>query len=82
MSLLAAREGDAAHEEVVAALHAPAADDVIALFELGEKGRDLVGIVLKIAIHGEDELALRVIKSGGEGGGLTEVAAKLDDKNP
>ncbi len=60
---------------------APAADDVVALFELGEEVGDLVGIVLEIAVHGEDEVALGVIEAGGEGGGLTEVAAQLDDED-
>ena len=42
--------GDAgrdAAEKVVAAMFAPAADDVVALFKLGEEVGDLVGIVLK-----------------------------------
>ena len=60
---------------------APAADDVVALFELGEEVGDLVGIVLEIAVHGEDEVPLGVVEAGGEGGGLAEVAAKLDDEN-
>jgi hypothetical protein len=34
---------DAAKDEVVAALGAPAADDVVAFFELGEEVGDLVG---------------------------------------
>src|SRR5258708_38207244 len=60
---------------------APAADDVVALFKLGEEVGNLVGIVLEIAVHGEDEVALGVIEAGGEGGGLAEVAAELDDEN-
>ncbi len=67
--------GNAAEEEVVGALRTPAADDVVALFELGEEGGDFVGVVLEVAVHGEDEIALSVIEAGGEGGGLTEVAA-------
>ena len=60
---------------------APAADDVVALFEFGEEVGDLLGIVLEITIHGEDEVSLRVIEAGGESRGLTEVAAELDDEN-
>ena len=73
--------GNAAEEEVVAALLAPAADDVVALFELGEEVGDLVGVVLQVAVHGEDEVALGVVEAGGEGGGLAEVAAELDDED-
>ena len=72
---------DAAQEEVVGALRAPAADDVVAFFELGEEVGDLVGIVLEIAVHGEDVVALGVVEAGGEGRGLTEVAAELDDED-
>ncbi len=72
---------DAAEEEVVATLRAPAADDVVALFELGEEVGDLVGVVLEIAVHGEDVVALGVVEAGGEGGGLAEVAAELDDED-
>ena len=46
--------GDAAHEEVVAALVSPATNDIVALFQFGEEARNFVGIVLQIAVHGED----------------------------
>ena len=72
---------DAAKEDVIAALGAPAADDVVAFFELGEEAGDLAGVVLEVAIHGEDEVALRVVEAGSEGGGLAEVAAELDDED-
>jgi len=62
-------------------MFAPAADDVVTLFKLGEEVGDLVGIVLEIAVHGEDEVALGVVEAGGEGGGLAEVSAELDDEN-
>ena len=74
--------GNAAHDEVVAAMLAPATDDVVAFFQFGEEVGDLVGVVLEIAVHGEDEVALGVVEAGGEGGGLAEVAAELDDENP
>ena len=34
--------------------------------------------MLKVTVHGEDELALRVIKPRGQCRGLAKVAAKLD----
>ena len=73
--------GNAAEEEVVAALRAPAADYVVALFELGEEVGDLVGVVLEIAVHGEDVVALGVVEAGGKSRGLAEVAAELDDED-
>ena len=60
---------------------APAADDVVALFEFGEEVGDFVGVVLEVAVHGEDDLALGVVEAGSEGGGLAEVAAELDDED-
>ncbi len=73
--------GNAAEKEVVGALGSPAADDVVAFFEFCEEGGDLVGIVLEVAIHCEDVVSLGVVEAGGEGGGLAEVAAELDDEN-
>src|ERR1700727_1291216 len=54
---------NAAEEEVVSALGTPTADDVVALFELGEEVWDLVGRVLEVAVHGKDELALGVVEA-------------------
>ena len=73
---------DTAQDEVVAALAAPSTHDVVAFFQLGEEVGDLVGIVLEVAIHGEDVIALGVVKAGGEGAGLAEVAAQFDDEDP
>ena len=41
-----------------------------------------LGIVLQIAVHRDHVLALRMIKSGGKRGSLTEIAAELDDEQP
>ena len=71
---------DAAHDEVVNALFAPAGDDVVAFFELLEELGDLVGVVLEVAVHGEDVFTRGVVKTGGKGGCLAEVAAELDDE--
>ena len=73
--------GDAAEEEVISTLTAPATDDVITFFKLGKKIGNLVGRMLEIAVHRKNELSLGVVKSGSEGGGLAEVAAKFDDEN-
>jgi uncharacterized protein YciU (UPF0263 family) len=35
--------------------------------------------VLQVAIHGDDDVALGFVKTGGERGGLAEIAAQADD---
>src|SRR5215475_8017389 len=58
--------GDAPQPEIVDALFAPAADDVVTLGDFFEENRNIGGIMLQVAIHGDDELAARVIETGGE----------------
>src|SRR5262245_59412419 len=69
--------GNPAQPEVVDALLTPTADDVVALADLLDKHRDIGGIVLQVAIHGDDVLPARVIKSRGQSGSLPEVAAQF-----
>src|ERR1700735_5246096 len=57
--------GNAAEEEVAPTLRPPSADDVVAFFEFGEEVGDLFGVVLEIAVHGEDECTLGVVETGG-----------------
>jgi len=61
---LAARR-DAAHDEVVAALRTPSADDVVAFLQLGEEVGYLVGRVLKVAVHRKNVVALCMVEPGG-----------------
>jgi hypothetical protein len=37
--------------------------------------------MLEVAVHGEDEISLSMVKAGCKGGGLAKVAAQLDDKD-
>ena len=46
------------------------------------KSGNLAGVVLQVAVHGDDELALRVVEAGGQRRGLAEVAAQFDDQHP
>src|SRR5581483_282126 len=55
-----------AHPEIVDALLAPSADDVVTLGNFLEEHRDVGGIVLQVAVHGDDVLAARVIEAGGQ----------------
>ena len=70
----------AAHDEIVHALLAPAADDVAASgFKSFQHYRDVVRVVLQVAVHGNNDFAGGVVKSGGEGGGLAVIALETDD---
>ena len=69
---------NAPHPEIVDADFAPAADDVIACGNLFQKDRDVGGIVLQIAIHGDDIFTARVIEASRQSCSLAEVTAQLD----
>src|SRR5258706_3250463 len=69
---------EAPQPEVIDALLAPSADDVIALGDFFDEQRDVRRIVLQVAIHGNDEFTAHVIEAGGEAGGLAEIAPQLD----
>jgi hypothetical protein len=48
--------------------------------EGGEQPADVGGIVLQVAVHGDDDRAARrYLDAGAHGGGLAEVAAEADD---
>src|SRR5258708_39631924 len=55
----------AAQPEIVYAVLAPSADDVIPLGDFFQENRNVGGIVLQIAVHGDDVFAAGVIQSGG-----------------
>src|SRR6185437_8617260 len=71
----------AAEDEVVGSLGAPSAHHVVAFLQLGEEARNLAGVVLQVAVHGDDEFTGGVVEAGGERRGLAEVAAQLDHED-
>src|SRR4029077_11450697 len=73
---------DLPEQQLVLAVLAPAADDVVALVHLGEEPGEVVGVVLLVAVHEDDDLAAGVAETGADRGGLAEVAAELDDPDP
>ena len=64
---------------MVAPRVAPAADQVESFFDFLEKARDLFRVVLKIAVHGNDDLATREIESRLESRGLPEISPQAND---
>jgi hypothetical protein len=57
---------DASQDEIIATLHSPSADYVITLFKLRHEARNLVGIMLQVAVHGQNKLTLRVVEACGQ----------------
>jgi len=53
----------AAKPEVINAALAPSADDVVALRNLFQKHRNVGGVVLQVAVHGDDVFAAGVIEA-------------------
>src|SRR5262249_6498754 len=56
----------------------PAANHVVASIQLVEEAGDLGGVVLEVAVHGEDERAARGLEAGDKRGRLAEIAAEPD----
>ena len=57
-------------------------DDIEALIEFLQEHGDLVGIILKVGVHRDDELAAGAVEASAVGGRFAKVSAKLDDLNP
>src|SRR5215472_10904783 len=58
-----AARGDAPQPEIVDALFAPAAYDVVTLGDFFEEDRNVAGIVLQVSVHGDDEFAACMIEA-------------------
>ena len=58
------------------AVFAPAADDIETLAERFEEPADLCRIILKVGIHGEDDVAASRLETDREGLGLPAVSAE------
>src|ERR1039458_3348068 len=76
-----AARGNAAQDEIVDAVLAPPGDDVVSLIELFYQGGNVVGDVLPVASHGQDELDRGMVEACGQSRGLAKVAAQLDHKD-
>ncbi|MHC2456271.1 hypothetical protein ACVMIX_002912 [Rhizobium leguminosarum] len=72
--------GDLAQEQAVLAVLAPADQEVeFTPFQLGDHRRNVLRVVLEVAVHRRDQAALGRVDAGLHGCGLTEVALQLDD---
>jgi len=59
----------------------PAVDHVVTLFELLHDEGNILRIILEIRVQGNNDFSPSIIKSGGNGSGLPEIANKLQDTN-
>src|SRR5262245_28397372 len=68
-------------EPSILPLKTPTADDVISLAQFRNEGWDLGRIMLKIAIHRDDDVSSSRIETGLKTGGLAEVLTKPHNRN-
>src|SRR5262249_1839431 len=69
-------------EGAVLPVEAPAADDVVAFVELVEQGGDVLGVVLKVTVHRDDDIALCVVEACCHCGRLAEVPSEANELKP
>ena len=69
---------EATRGQWIAAVALPAADQIRAVAESLEEGRDVGGVILAVAVDRDDRRALRMVESGGEGGRLAEPAPEAN----
>ncbi len=74
--------GQDSGEPGILAVLSPAVDHVVTLFELLHDAGNILRIILEIRVQGNDDFPPGIIKSGGNGSGLPEIANKLQDTNP
>ena len=74
--------GQDAGERGVLAVLSPAVDHVVTLIELLHDAGNILRIILEIRVQGNNDFPPGIIKSGGNGSGLPEIANKLQDPNP
>src|SRR5262249_32863173 len=72
---------NAVQPEIINADLAPAADNVVSLGNLFEKDRNVRGVVLQVAVHGDDVLAARMIKTCVEACGLPEISPEPHNRD-
>lgn len=76
-----ARGKDSGQPGILAVL-SPAVDHVVTLFELLHDAGNILRIILEIRVQGNNDCSPGIIKSGGNGSGLPEIANKLQNPNP
>lgn len=60
----------------------PAADHIVTFLQLLHDKGNILRIILKIRVQGNNDLPVGVVESGGNGSGLPKVADKLQDPHP
>src|SRR5579863_835298 len=73
--------GNAAHPEIIDTIFAPAADNVVTGRNLLQENWNIGGIMLQIAVHGDDVFPARVIKTRSQPRGLAEISPELDHRD-
>src|SRR5208337_5271766 len=71
--------GQSSREPGIFSFHPPAADDIVAFRHFQKEMRDILRVVLKVPIHGDDDVALGKVKSRLESCGLPEIPPQPND---
>jgi hypothetical protein len=74
--------GEDSGQPGILAVLPPAVDHVVTLLKLLHDAGNILRIILEIRIQGNDDVPPGIIKSGGNGSGLPEIANKFQDTNP
>jgi len=74
---IGATRGNSPHHQIVDAHLAPAAHNVVAFVNFFDERRNIVRVVLQVAVHGDDVLALGMIEAGRQRRGLAEIPAQF-----
>ena len=81
ISQFAQRDGNFRMIALSTPLPAPSGNDVVSLFQLLQERWNLRRVVLQVAIHGQNKIALGMVETRGQRRGLPEIAAQLDDQD-
>jgi len=71
--------GQSSSEPGIFSFHPPAADDIVAFRHFQKEMWNIFRVVLKVPIHGDDDVALGKVKSRLESCGLAEIPPQPND---
>ena len=68
--------GHLTHQPVIFAARTPATNEIIAFLDFFQEPGDFFGVVLQIAVHGDNHFSAGKIEAGFQGRSLAKIAAQ------